>query len=213
MIVTTGWPASHRPPGRATPGANTGRSLGQSAIHRFFDPGMAPDWFSPAQCFGYLAFVLGVGSFLQANDRRFKFFMIGECLAYVVHFALLGNPTAVASSFLSTVRSVLALRTRSVGVAAAVVAANLAFGLGVAERPSDWLPLAASCVGTVALFLLQGIRMRLLMLCGTGLWIANNLIVGSIGGTALELVVAAVNATTIVRLWRRGRGVDTARQA
>jgi hypothetical protein len=47
--------------------------------------------------------------------------------------------------------------------------------------------------------------MRLLMLCGTLLWVANNLLVGSIGGTALELVVAVVNLGTIVRLWRDRR--------
>lgn len=163
---------------------------------------MSPDSWSLAQCIGYLAFVLGVGSFLQTDDRRFKLFMTGECLAYVAHFALLGSPTAVASSLLSTIRSLLALRTRSPWVAAAVVAANIGFGLAVAQRPSDWLPLGASCLGTLALFLLQGISMRLVMLAGTGLWIANNLIVGSIGGTALEVVVATVNLVTIVRLWR-----------
>ena len=98
---------------------------------------MPIDWLSPAQCFGYLAFVLGVASFLQTNDRRFKQLMIGECL------------------------------------------------------------------GTIALFLLQGIPMRLLMLCGTGLWITNNVIVGSIGGTALEVTIAVVNITTIIRLQAR----------
>ena len=36
------------------------------------------DWLSPAQCFGYAAFVLGVGCFLQTDDRRFKVFMAGE---------------------------------------------------------------------------------------------------------------------------------------
>lgn len=164
---------------------------------------MLTDWLSPAQCVGYLAFVLGVGSFLQTDDRRFKLWMAGECLAYVLHFALLGNPTAVASSLISTARSLLALRTRSLWVVAAVVAANIGFGLAVASKPSDWLPLLASCLGTVALFALQGIAMRLLMLCGTGLWIANNLIAGSIGGTALEVVVAAVNGVTIVRLLRQ----------
>lgn len=161
-----------------------------------------PDWFSPAQCFGYLAFVLGVGSFLQSDDRRFKVWMTGECLAYVVHFAMLGNPTAVASSLVSTARSLLALRTRSPWVAAAVVAVNLGLGWALATKASDWLPLAASCLGTLALFLMQGIPMRLVMLCGTGMWIANNLIVGSIGGTALEVVVAVANLTTIVRLHR-----------
>lgn len=171
---------------------------------------MSLNWFSTAQCVGYLAFVLGVGSFLQSDDRRFKLFMVGECLAYLLHFALLGNATAVASSALSTVRSVLALRTRSPWVAAAVVAANIGVGLAIADKPADWLPLAASCLGTIALFLLSGIAMRLLMLCGTGLWIANNLLVGSIGGTALEVVVAAVNLSTIWRLHRERRAADRA---
>jgi len=44
--------------------------------------------------------------------------------------------------------------------------------------------------------------MRLLMMCGTALWIANNVIVGSIGGTALEVVIAVINLTTIVRMLR-----------
>lgn len=164
---------------------------------------MAIDWFSPAQCVGYIAFVLGVGSFLQTDDRRFKLFMAGECLAYVVHFALLGNPTAVASSTMSLLRSLIALRTRSVYVALAIVAINLALGASLAKQASDWLPLAASCLGTLALFLLQGIPMRLVMLVGTFLWIGNNILAGSIGGTALELVIAVVNLTTIIRMARR----------
>ncbi|RZL33576.1 MAG: YgjV family protein [Rubrivivax sp.] len=161
------------------------------------------DWFSPAQLLGYVAFVLGVGCFLQTDDRRFKWFMTCECLAYVLHFWLLGNPTAVASSLISMTRSLLSLRTRSKWVAVVVVAANIGFGFAIADKPSDWLPLTASCLGTIALFTLEGVRMRLLMLCGTGLWVANNLIVGSIGGTALEIVIAAINLTTIVRLARQ----------
>lgn len=160
------------------------------------------DWFSPAQCVGYLAFVLGVGCFLQSDDRRFKLLMAGECLAYIVHFALLGNPTAVASTSVSLLRSLLALRTRSKWVVALVLALNIGLGLAFARQPSDWLPLTASCLGTLALFLLHGIPMRLLMLCGTLLWVANNIIAGSIGGTALEVVIACVNVVTILRLRR-----------
>jgi len=166
---------------------------------------MAIDWFSPAQCVGYVAFILGVSAFLQKDDRRFKLFMAAECLAYVFHFALLGNPTAVASSAMSLLRSVLALRTRSVWVAVVIIAANLALGLHLATRATDWLPLMASCLGTLALFLLQGIPMRLLMLCGTCLWIANNAISGSIGGTALEVVIAGVNTMTIRRMMREAK--------
>jgi hypothetical protein len=166
---------------------------------------MAIDWFSPAQCVGYAAFVLGVASFLQKDDRRFKLFMAAECLAYIIHFTLLGRPTAVASSTMSLLRSVLALYTRSKWVALAVIAANLALGLAFATRASDWLPLGASCIGTLALFLMEGVRMRVAMLCGTVLWIVNNVIAGSVGGTALELVIAAVNLVTIRRMLREAR--------
>jgi hypothetical protein len=60
------------------------------------------------------------------------------------------------------------------------------------------------------LFLMQGIPMRLTMLCGTGLWIANNVISGSIGGTALEVVIAVVNVTTIRRMARDARAAQLA---
>jgi hypothetical protein len=174
---------------------------------------MTIDWFSPAQCVGYVAFVLGVSSFLQRDDRRFKQFMAAECLAYIIHFALLGNPTAVASSTMSLLRSLLALRTRSVWVAAAVIAANLALGLSLAHKASDWLPLCASCLGTFALFLLRGVPMRLVMLGGTGLWIANNLIAGSIGGSALEIVIACVNIRTTWLMAREARAAQVAKAA
>lgn len=163
---------------------------------------MLSDWLSLTQGIGYLAFVLGVASFLQTDDRRFKLFMAGECMAYVAHFALLGQNTAVASSLLSLFRSVMALRTRSGWVAGGVIAANLALGVWLARSPTDWLPLLASCLGTYALFRLDGVRMRGLMLVGTSLWIFNNILVGSIGGTLLEIVVAAVNLRTIVILRR-----------
>jgi len=170
---------------------------------------MPIDWFSPAQCVGYAAFVLGVGSFMQKDDRRFKIFMAAECVAYIVHFALLGRPTAVASSTMSLLRSVLSLYTRSKWVALFVIVVNLALGLSLAARPSDWLPLGASCIGTLALFLLEGVRMRVAMLCGTVLWIVNNVIAGSVGGTALEVVIAAVNIVTIRRMMRDARDVAT----
>lgn len=128
---------------------------------------MSLDWFTPAQCVGYVAFVLGAACAMQRDDRRFKLFMAAECVAYIVHFALLGNPTPVASMTMSLLRSVLALYTRSLWVAGGVVAVNLALGLALATRATDWLPLAASCIGTLALFLLRGIPMRAAMLCGT----------------------------------------------
>lgn len=161
---------------------------------------------SVPQLFGYAAFVFGVSSFLQRSDRHFKLYMTAECLAYVVHFWLLGNPAAVASSVVSSTRSVLSLYTRSIWVAVLVVAVNVVLGMRFVTHWWNWCPLIASCVGTLALFLLKGIQMRIVMLLGTILWIANNLMSGSIGGSALEITILTVNCFTIWRMSRDARG-------
>jgi hypothetical protein len=178
---------------------------GLGSMPPVFRISMAIDWFSPAQCVGYVAFFFGVGSFLQTDDRRFKLFMAAECLAYVIHFSLLGNATAMASAGVSLTRSVVSLRTRHPWAAAVFIATSVALGVALGKQPSDWLPLLASCLGSYALFRLQGVPMRLMMLCGTLLWVANNILSGSIGGTALELVIAVVNSATIARMVRRER--------
>ncbi len=164
-----------------------------------FDPASL---LSPAQLAGYAAFAFGILCFAQTDDRRFKIFMALECAAYVLHFALLGQPTAVASTVVSLLRSVAALKARTPAVGLFFIALSLGLGAWLYTGWVSLLPIAASCIGTTALFFLQGLRMRLLMLCGTMLWLLNNLLVGSVGGSLLEACLVVANLWTIRRLWR-----------
>ncbi len=158
--------------------------------------------FSAAQLAGYAAFVFGMACYAQTDDRRFKIFMALECAAYVLHFALLGQPTAMASTAVSLLRSLASLKARLPWVGIFFVALSLAAGALLYTGWVSLLPIAASCIGTTALFFLQGLRMRLLMFCGTLLWLTNNLLVGSIGGSLLEACLLASNLLTIRRLWK-----------
>lgn len=164
---------------------------------------MSADPFSPAQLLGYLAFVFGVACFAQQDDRRFKLFMAAECAAYIGHFWLLGQPTAVASTTVSLLRSLASLKARRPAVGLFFVALSAGLGAWLMQGWLSLLPIAASCIGTTALFFLQGARMRALMLVGTLLWLVNNLLVGSIGGSALEAVLALTNLHTLWRMARR----------
>jgi hypothetical protein len=159
-------------------------------------------WFSPAQLLGYVAFVFGIACFAQTDDRRFKLFMAAECAAYIGHFWLLGQPTAVASTTVSLLRSLAAIKARTPALGIFFMLLSAGLGLWLMQGWLSLLPIAASCIGTFALFFLHGLRMRALMLIGTLLWLLNNVLVGSIGGTALEAVLALTNAHTIWRLSR-----------
>jgi hypothetical protein len=168
-------------------------------------------WLAPAQWPGYLAFGFGLACFAQTDDRRFKVFMALECAAYALHFALLGQATAVASMLLSLGRSLAALHAPVAWRPAAglgFIAANLVAGAWLYAGPLSLLPIAASVIGTTALFFLQGVAMRVLMLLGTALWLVNNLLVGSVGGSLLEACLLLANGLTIVRLLRAGRAAS-----
>jgi len=69
----------------------------------------------------------------------------------------------------------------------------------------DLFPILGTCIGTYALFCLAGIKMRLAFICGAICWLTNNILVGSIGGTLLEMTLLMVNCFTIWRLYRLGK--------
>ena len=64
----------------------------------------------------------------------------------------------------------------------------------------DMFPIISSCIGTYARFCLKGVAMWVAFLIAAFSWLINNLIVGSLGGTLLEVTLIAVNSITICRL-------------
>jgi hypothetical protein len=119
-----------------------------------------------------------------------------------VHFVLLGHLPACASSLVSSLRSFLALRYRSLWLGVTMIAVNLGLGAAFVTSWAGWLPVIGSCIATFAIFTMRGIPFRLVLLVSTLLWLANDIIAGSIGGTVLELANAAINILTMVRMVR-----------
>jgi hypothetical protein len=158
--------------------------------------------FSLAQLVGYAAFLLGVLSFLQRDDRRLRAMIGAQAFSYAVHFFLLGSTVASLASLVTSTRAFLSLVTRSKRVAVAILCVNLVLGLVTVRSAAGWLPVLATSAGTVAFFWFSGLPMRLILLGSTACWLTNNLVVGSIGGTMLELFVGAANVSTCYRLWR-----------
>lgn len=158
--------------------------------------------FSPAQVVGYIALALGVTAFLQKSDQRLKFYNATQSLVYALHFVLLGHLPACASALVSSLRSFLALRYRSLWLGAVMIAANLGLGAVFARSAAGWLPVIGSCIATYAIFKMRGIPFRLALLSSTLLWLANNIVTGSIGGTVLELANATINISTMIRMAR-----------
>ncbi len=123
-------------------------------------------------------------------------------LNHLLHYVLLGAVPAALGALLSTLRTGTAIVTNTRWVAVFFIALTLVAGWFVVDAWVDMLPLIGTIIGTYSIFCLSGIKMRVGFLLGAICWLANNLIVGSIGGTLLEATIIATNSATIYRLNR-----------
>ncbi len=156
-----------------------------------------------AQALGFLSFGLGISTFYQKNDRHLKILMLVFNLNHLLHFLLLGSMLSALSALLSALRTTTSIFTSSKWVAAIFILIGIVSGLGMAEHWWELWPIVGTVIGTYSLFVLSGIRMRIGFLAGANCWLINNILVGSIGGTLLEMTVIIMNLITIYRLYRQ----------
>lgn len=156
-----------------------------------------------AQALGFLSFGLGISTFYQKNDRHLKILMLVFNLNHLLHFLLLGSMLSALSALLSALRTTTSIFTSSKWVAAIFILIGIVSGLGMAEHWWELWPIVGTVIGTYSLFVLSGIRMRIGFLARATCWLINNILVGSIGGTLLEMTVIIINLITIYRLYRQ----------
>lgn len=159
--------------------------------------------FLAGQFFGLVALGICLVAFSSKNDDRLLVLLISANVAFALQFLFFNSWTAAVLTLLVIVRIVLARRyTGSQWVMWGVLAANL---IAAALTWRDWidlLPLIAATLGTVTMFQLRGIPMRVGLGLAALAWMLNNLAIGSIGGTLAEGLIFVTNLITIVRLTR-----------
>lgn len=155
------------------------------------------------QACGLIALALCILGFASKRDDRLFLCLLIANVAFTLQFVMLASPVAAAITALIVVRIQLVRRFKgSSPVMAAMLVATLAVALpGLATWRELW-PLAAGLIGTVAMFKFEGIVMRWLLAAAAFCWVVTNLLAGSIGGTAAELLILVTNLITIGRLMR-----------
>ncbi|PVX41545.1 inner membrane protein [Pasteurella langaaensis DSM 22999] len=166
---------------------------------------MLEDVINFPQLLGILAFILGVLCFYQRNDKTFRIVMLIQNITYMSHFWLLGANVAAMGALFSTIRTATSIYISSKYIALFFVVLGILWGYFITDFLWQIFPIIGSVIGTISLFLLQGIPMRLFMLAGSFCWLINNILVNSLGGILLESTVIVMNTFTIIRLIRQKR--------
>ncbi|KNH10919.1 MULTISPECIES: YgjV family protein [Vibrio] len=155
-----------------------------------------------AQAVGLLSFLLGLSTFYQKDDKKLKVVMLMLNVNHLIHFLLLGSITSAIGALISALRTCTAMYTKSLWAAGFFIALAVGSGIGFAQHWYQLLPLAGTIIGTYSIFRLNGIALRVGFLLGAACWLTNNLIIGSIGGSLMEISVIGINLVTIFRLYQ-----------
>ncbi|NBD00200.1 YgjV family protein [Atlantibacter hermannii] len=162
-----------------------------------------------AQGVGVLAFVIGITTFINRDEKRFKLQLSLYSFIIGCHFFLMGAAPAGMSAVLNAFRTVISLRTRSLWVMSVFIVLTLFLGLARLHHPMELLPIVGTVASTWALFRCKGLTVRCVMWCSTACWVSHNIWLGSIGGSLIEGSFLVMNGLNIIRFWRmQKRGID-----
>lgn len=161
-----------------------------------------------AQAFGFLSLALGILTFYQKDDKKLKIVMLLFNLNHLIHYFLMGSIVSALGALLSAVRTATAIHFSSKWIAAVFITISLISGVMLADNIEQLWPILGTIIGTYSVFLLKGIRLRIGFLLGACCWLINNILIGSIGGTLLEITAISMNLITIYRLNVENTNVD-----
>lgn len=161
-----------------------------------------PQWLA-GQVSGLVALGLCILAFASKKDDRLFLILIGANIAFAAQFVFFESWVAAALTGLIVVRLMLVRRFKgSVPVMSAMLVATAIAAWLTWSGPLDTLPLLASVLGTLGMFLLHGIAMRWVLALAALTWTLNNFLIGSFGGTVAEAMITVTNLITIWRLHR-----------
>ncbi|NDO79814.1 hypothetical protein CJP72_03200 [Citrobacter sp. NCU1] len=162
-----------------------------------------------AQGVGVIAFLIGITTFFNRDERRFKLQLTVYSAIIGVHFFLMGATPAGMSAELNTVRTLISMYTRRLWVMAVFIVLTLVLGLAKLQHAMELLPIMGTLASTWALFRCKGLTVRCVMWCATACWVIHNFWLGSIGGTLIEGSFLVINGLNIIRFRRmQKRGID-----
>lgn len=155
------------------------------------------------QFFGLVSLVLCVLAFSSKQDDRLLMLLLSANVAFALQFMVLESWTASALSLLVIARIAFARRyPNSKAVMAVILTVSGVASVLTWQNWADLPAIVAMVLGTVSMFLLRGIPMRVFLGLAALAWMLSHILVGSVGGTLAEAMVLLTNAITIYRLYR-----------
>lgn len=167
------------------------------------------DWLSFEQILGYVASIILLLGYAIKSDVKTKTVLTFSSIFFAWHFFLLGAFTATAICTINALRNVSSIFLFKSKMVFLIFAGLYGvFSYLTYSHPIDILPAIGAFITCIGMFLLGGIRFRMLVVIATTLWTIHNIYVGSIGGTINTVILFFISSMTVLRLYRENKNLE-----
>lgn len=158
--------------------------------------------------FGFVALILGFTAYQAKNQKQLLLWQMANSMAFVLHYLLIGAPSACALNTVTVVRNLAYYRSgrRGAVLPAYPVIFSLAmvvFGILTWEGGHSLLVIVANVVNCVCVALGNTQSIRKSILLTSTLVFIYDIFVLSVGGMIYELVAIASSAIGLCRYRKR----------
>lgn len=157
-----------------------------------------------AQLVGWMAMVFIVLSFQAKHRQRIILLILVGSIAWAAHFLLIGAYTGALLNLIGAARAFAFYKyggsdSRSPWLLWGFITLFLVAGIATWQGPISILPTLGMMISNIALWQRNEQRIRLLILLVSPLWLAYNVLSGSLPGVLNECFVTS---SVLIALWR-----------
>jgi hypothetical protein len=162
-------------------------------MKEYFSSLFATPLMAAAQAIGFAAMTCAIICFAQKKRKNIIVWQIITLALWVLHFIMLGNPTAAAINSVQIVRNLVFINREKHEWASKniwpvlFIVLTLAMGIFTWQSPLSLMPMIATSLATVAIWMKKPLNIRLLTLPVSLLWCIYDFLTKSIAGTCNEI--------------------------
>lgn len=157
--------------------------------------------FNLAQAIGLLASATIITAFFFKGDVKLKLIAALGHFLFIIHFFMLGATAGAITSTINSTRGLASIKFhKSKRVMFIFMSFYILAALLFVEQWIDFLPYATGVIGCYALYMLSGLKLRLLITVSAIFWLIYNIYFLSLGGILTEVFVISANCLTIYRI-------------
>lgn len=156
-----------------------------------------------AQAIGIAAFIINFYALIQSDDDKFFNYSILSWVLFTLHFGILSELNLMIVTSIILCRMVVAKeKFRDLNLMVGFLSLSLIQICLMVTEYIDFIPIAATMIGTVSYFFFRGLRMRYLAMLSSGMLLYTSIAIGSYGFAMNEVMTIILLTIAILKIHR-----------